>query len=191
MIDMNVLRDLTNAFGPSGFEEDVVRAVRKHCTGMSLTNDAMNNVYARIGGNAEGRKPVLMLDAHTDECGFMVQGIMENGLLSLIMLGGMDLPSIPAHTLLVRTRAGKLVKGIITSRPVHFMTDKEKSAPLDIREMFLDVGACSKKRQWKASVSILVIRLLRKLPLNMTKNMDYALAKLLTTAWAVPASSTL
>ena len=106
MIDMNVLRDLTNAFGPSGFEEDVVRAVRKHCTGMSLTNDAMNNVYARIGGNAEGRKPVLMLDAHTDECGFMVQGIMENGLLSLIMLGGMDLPSIPAHTLLVRTRAG-------------------------------------------------------------------------------------
>ena len=145
MIDMNVLRDLTNAFGPSGFEEDVVRAVRKHCTGMSLTNDAMNNVYARIGGNAEGRKPVLMLDAHTDECGFMVQGIMENGLLSLIMLGGMDLPSIPAHTLLVRTRAGKLVKGITTSRPVHFMTDKEKSAPLDIREMFLDVGACSKK----------------------------------------------
>ena len=145
MIDINVLKDLTNAFGPSGFEEDVVRAVRDHCTGMSLTNDAMNNVYARIGGNANGKKPVLMLDAHTDECGFMVQGIMENGLLSLIMLGGMDLPSIPAHTLLVRTRAGKLVKGITTSRPVHFMTDKEKSAPLDIREMFLDVGACSKK----------------------------------------------
>ena len=90
MIDINVLKDLTNAFGPSGFEEDVVRAVRDHCTGMSLTNDAMNNVYARIGGNANGKKPVLMLDAHTDECGFMVQGIMENGLLSLIMLGGMD-----------------------------------------------------------------------------------------------------
>ena len=78
MIDINVLKDLTNAFGPSGFEEDVVRAVRDHCTGMSLTNDAMNNVYARIGGNANGKKPVLMLDAHTDECGFMVQGIMEN-----------------------------------------------------------------------------------------------------------------
>ena len=28
MIDMNVLRDLTNAFGPSGFEEDVVRAAQ-------------------------------------------------------------------------------------------------------------------------------------------------------------------
>lgn len=29
-----------------------------------------------------------MLDAHTDECGFLAQGIMENGLLSMIMLGG-------------------------------------------------------------------------------------------------------
>ena len=58
MIDINVLKDLTNAFGPSGFEEDVVRAVRDHCTGMSLTNDAMNNVYARIGGNANGKKSV-------------------------------------------------------------------------------------------------------------------------------------
>ena len=36
----------------------------------------------------------------------------------------------PGTHLLVRTRAGKLVKGIITSRPVHFMTDKEKKRPI-------------------------------------------------------------
>ena len=54
MIDINVLKDLTNAFGPSGFEEDVVRAVRDHCTGMSLTNDAMNNVckWKKAGADA-------------------------------------------------------------------------------------------------------------------------------------------
>ena len=144
MANLKIIEDLSNAFGPSGFEEEVVKAVQKHCEGLNLRNDAMHNVYATMP-DAKGNRPVFMLDAHTDECGFMVQGIMENGLLSLIMLGGMDLPSIPAHTLLVRTRAGKLVKGITTSRPVHFMTDKEKSAPLDIREMFLDVGACSKK----------------------------------------------
>ena len=56
MIDMNVLRDLTNAFGPSGFEEDVVRAVRKHCTGMSLTNDAMNNVLRKDRWKCRGQK---------------------------------------------------------------------------------------------------------------------------------------
>ena len=34
---------------------------------------------------ADRKKPVIMLDAHTDECGFMVQGIMDNGLLNMIM----------------------------------------------------------------------------------------------------------
>lgn len=133
---------------------------------------------------------MLMLDAPTDECGFMVQGIMENGLLSLIMLGGMDLPSIPAHTLLVRTRAGKLVKGITTSRPVHFMTDKEKSAPLDIREMFLDVGACSKKEAMESFGINIGDPAAPEVAFEYVEEHGYALARPLTTVWAVPASST-
>ena len=30
MIDIELLRELTNAFGPSGFEEEVVRVIRKY-----------------------------------------------------------------------------------------------------------------------------------------------------------------
>lgn len=158
MIDMDMIRDLSNAFGPSGFEEEVVRVIGKYCDGMEVANDAMNNVYAwyetdenagsnvgsNTGSDAGRKKPVIMLDAHTDECGFMVQGIMDNGLLSMIMLGGMDLSSLPAHTVYIRTRDGKKVRGIITSRPVHFMTEKEKSAPLDIQELYIDVGASNR-----------------------------------------------
>ena len=70
---------------------------------------------------------------------------MDNGLLSMVMLGGMDLASLPAHTVLVRTRSGKKVRGIITSRPVHFMTEKEKNAPLDIEGLYIDVGASSRE----------------------------------------------
>ena len=115
-----------------------------------------------------------------------------NGLLSLIMLGGMDLPSIPAHTLLVRTRAGKLVKGIITSRPVHFMTDKEKSAPLDIREMFLDVGACSKKEAMESFGINIGDPAAPEVAFEYDEEQWIGvLAKLLTTVWAVPALSIL
>lgn len=177
MIDIDMIRDLSNAFGPSGFEEEVVKVIGRYLKGMEVDNDAMNNVYAwfrkpgstdaghgtgsRVPGDAcsvdgysgdgcardarSGRKPVIMLDAHTDECGFMVQGIMDNGLLSMVMLGGMDLSSLPAHTVLVRTRSGKKVRGIITSRPVHFMTEKERNAPLDIEGIYIDVGASSRE----------------------------------------------
>ena len=160
MIDIDMIRDLTNAFGPSGFEEEVVKVIGRYLKDMEVENDAMNNVYAwfrnsgapdtygtgsGFPGNAGSRRrPVIMLDAHTDECGFMVQGIMDNGLLSMVMLGGMDLASLPAHTVLVRTRSGKKVRGIITSRPVHFMTEKEKNAPLDIEGLYIDVGASSR-----------------------------------------------
>ena len=30
MADLKTIEDLTNAFGPSGFEEEVVKAVQKH-----------------------------------------------------------------------------------------------------------------------------------------------------------------
>ena len=179
MLNLEMIKYLTNAFGPSGFEEEVVKVIAKHTKDMDIVNDAMNNVYVRLEGPVREllcdgreekrwtgytktvqtaadsqkrdtlsnprRKPVILLDAHSDECGFMVQCIHENGMLSMVMLGGMDLTNLPAHTLLVRTRSGKKIRGIITSRPVHFMTDKDKSAPLDIQSIFIDVGASSKK----------------------------------------------
>lgn len=41
-----MVEDLTNAFGPSGFEEEVVQAVKKHSGSLYLEHDAMHNVYA-------------------------------------------------------------------------------------------------------------------------------------------------
>ena len=163
MIDIKMIKDMTDAFGPSGFEEEVVKTIRGYCQPMDMDHDAMNNVYVRLegpikellDGKREGRKrPVIMLDAHTDECGFMVQGIMDNGLLSIIMLGGMDLASLPAHTVILRTGAGRKIRGIITSRPVHFMTEKERSAPLDIQELFIDLGAGSRKEVEELGIRI-------------------------------------
>ena len=40
----------------------------------------LNNVYVELKNNNK-KRPVIMLDAHTDEIGFMVQAINENGLL--------------------------------------------------------------------------------------------------------------
>lgn len=109
MIDIDMIGDLTNAFGPSGFEEEVVKVIGRYLKDMEVENDAMNNVYAwfrnsgapdtygtgsGFPGNAGSRRrPAIMLDAHTDECGFMVQGIMDNGLLSMVMLGGWTWPA--------------------------------------------------------------------------------------------------
>jgi len=41
MIDMSVIRDLTSAFGPSGFEEEVVSVIAGYSQNMDIVNDAM------------------------------------------------------------------------------------------------------------------------------------------------------
>lgn len=145
MANIKEIEALTNAFGPSGFEDEVIREVKNWCGGLDVANDAMYNVYAAMKNKKEGR-PVLMLDAHLDECGFMVQSILENGLLSILMLGGFHLTSLPAHSVIVRTRDGKKHKGITTSKPVHFLTPAQRNDnSLAIEDICVDVGAGSRE----------------------------------------------
>ena len=47
----------------------------------------MQNLYVSLPQNVGGR-PLVMLDAHTDEVGFMVQSITATGLLRIVPLGG-------------------------------------------------------------------------------------------------------
>lgn len=149
-MELKVLEELSNAFGPSGFEEDVVRTVKKHSKGMSVGSDPMNNVYMTMGPSREGEengriRPVIQLDAHLDECGFMVQSIEENGLLNIVTLGGFHLTSLPAHSVVVRTEEGKLYRGVTTSKPVHFLTPEQRGDnSLKIEEIRIDVGALSR-----------------------------------------------
>jgi len=154
-VNLELLRKVTDAFGPSGFEEEVVRTLVPFCEGLALETDAMNNLVARYPQNSEDTRPVVMLDAHLDECGLMVQTICDNGLLGIIMLGGMHLTTLPAHSVWVRTRKGKLLRGIITAKPVHFMNAAERSScDLDIEHLWVDVGATCRREVEELGISV-------------------------------------
>lgn len=144
MVDINLIRDLTNAFGPSGFEDDVVKVIKEYGSEFDIESDSMNNVFARLRNNT-GRKPVVMLDAHSDEVGFIVQHITSKGLLSILNVGGWINSNIPAHTVKIKNTKGEIITGVITSKPPHFMTDAEKASDkLDLESIYIDVGAISR-----------------------------------------------
>ena len=145
-MDIEMFGKLSDAFGASGFEEDVIRTIADYCKEFDVENDAMNNLYVRMPGTKQDSRPVIQLDAHLDACGFMVQNIQDNGCLGIIMLGGFHLTSLPAHAVWIRTRSGKMVHGIICAKPVHFMTTAERnSQTLEIEKMYVDVGATSRE----------------------------------------------
>jgi len=145
MVNLNLIRDLTNAFGPSGFEEDVVKVIKEYGTPFDIESDSMNNVFARLKSNT-GKKPVILLDAHSDEVGFIVQHITSKGLLSILNVGGWVNSNIPAHSVKIKNTKGEIITGIITSKPPHFMNDAERANDkLDLESIFIDVGATNRK----------------------------------------------
>lgn len=145
MVDINLIRDITNAFGPSGFEDDVVKVIMEYGKSFNLESDAMNNVFASLKGNT-GKKPVILLDAHSDEVGFIVQHISRNGLISVLNLGGWVGNNVPAHTFKIKNIKGELITGITVSKPPHFMSDEERAKDkINMYSVFIDVGATSRK----------------------------------------------
>lgn len=143
MKQIDRIRKFSDAFGPSGFEDAVVayaqEEVREICT---CKEDHMRNLYMNLKGNSQGGVNI-MLDAHSDEVGFIVQAVKSNGLLRFLPLGGWDVKNIIANKVLIKNRDGKLIPGIVCSKPVHFMNASEQGKALDFADVLIDVGATS------------------------------------------------
>lgn len=140
---MDLIRDLSNAFGPSGFEEDVIEVVEKYSGDFNFKRDVLNNAYLSLknpGGDFN-----LMLDGHLDEVGFMVHYIDPKGLIHFIALGGWVVENIPAQLVVIKNARGDYIKGVVSSKPPHFMTEEERKKRLTIEDLTIDVGACSKE----------------------------------------------
>ena len=146
-VDQNALQmiaELADAPGASGFEDAVVEVARRWCAPIGeLKEDFLRNLYIHRKEN-KGNRPVVMLDAHSDEVGLVVHSIKPNGTLRFLMLGSWNKNALIGTRVLVRNAVGDYIPGIIAAKPVHFMTAAEKeTATNDIANMVIDVGATS------------------------------------------------
>lgn len=138
-----LLEKLSNAHGPSGFEEEVHYLVKEEVKDLGeVRGDSVLNLYVNRKENKEG-KPTVLLDAHMDEVGFIVQSINSNGSINFLTLGGFVPTSVAAQKVKVRNKDGQYLLGVIASKPPHYMSaDERKKAP-EISDMQIDVGSTS------------------------------------------------
>ncbi len=141
---LEMIRRLSDAPGASGFEDAVVEVAREYCAPIGeLKEDFLRNLYIHRKENT-GNRPVLMLDAHSDEVGLIIHSIKPNGTLRFLQLGSWNKASLPGTKVLVRNRHGEYLPGIIAAKPVHFMSAAEKANPSqDIGNLVIDIGAVS------------------------------------------------
>jgi putative aminopeptidase FrvX len=133
---------LLNTPSPTGFESEGQRLWLNHVKPFAdaVENDAYGNAWATLeGGKATAR---IMLEAHADEIGFMIQNITDNGFLYVTRIGGSDKAIARAKRLTILGDKGP-VSAVFGNTAIH-LRDKESDKLPEIHELFLDVGANSK-----------------------------------------------
>ncbi len=142
--DRTFLFELLDAPSPSGFETAGQRVwaaqMRRHAD--AVDSDHYGNAWATLEGTAKDAAPRLMLEAHADEIGFMVNYIADDGYLYIRGIGGSD-------NAIVRGRAVRLlgskgeVEGIVGNTAIHLRDRKDDRVP-EWHDIFIDIGAKSK-----------------------------------------------
>jgi endoglucanase len=138
---VDLLRRLTLAPGAPGAEgavRDVVRDALGSAAGLSLQCDRLGSLVIDRAAAVAG--PRVLLDAHLDEVGFMVQAINEDGNLAFVPLGGWWSHVLLAQRVDILTEKGP-VPGVIGSTPPHFLNEESRSRLVRVEEMFIDIGA--------------------------------------------------
>ena len=135
---LQLLRTLSEAPGPSGFEEPVRKIMVSEMKPFAdrINYDGLGSVIAQQGANG----PRIMVDAHMDELGGMIRRITPDGYLSMQMLGGwLDQALVDQRwTIITAKRQIQAITGI---RDVHIVGAEERSRVYPRDSLLLDVGA--------------------------------------------------
>ncbi len=139
-----LLKALSEAPGPSAFEEDVRRIVVNEFTavGAAIEYDGLGSVLATLPGNTTG--PRVMVTAHMDEVGLMVQYITADGFIRVKLLGGVLEQALPDQRWTILGRNGP-VMAVSGLRTTHVLPAAQRASVWSLEDTFLDVGASSRE----------------------------------------------
>ncbi len=135
-----ILKELVEAHGAPGFEGEVAAVMGRYLKGVgTVSHDRLGSFVLEKKG---GPGPKVMLAGHLDEVGFMVKSVTKEGFVKFLPLGGWWGHVVLGQRLIIKTRKGDVV-GVVGSKPPHELRDEDRKKVLEVREMYIDVGATS------------------------------------------------
>jgi putative aminopeptidase FrvX len=148
----NLLKELTETPGVSGYETNIRSLIRKYLEPYGeLSQDKIGSVICRKQGSSE--KPRVMLAGHMDEIGFMVKQVTPEGFIKFLPLGGWFDQVLLGQRVIIQTSAGEVV-GVIGSKPPHLLQPDERDKVVKRKDMYIDIGASSKEQVEAAGVKL-------------------------------------
>jgi len=141
------LQNLTELPGVSGNETRVRNTLKEKLAAgrLGYHTDVLGNLIVEKPGRRPGL-PKVMLAAHMDEVGLMIQFIEQSGLLRLATVGSIDPRILVSQKVLI---GANNIPGVIGSKAVHLQKPDERKKVLSMDELYLDIGASSREEAEK------------------------------------------
>ena len=138
-----LLKELSLLSGISGFEHLIKDFMIEQLGDIvPYELDRLGQITFAMKGSAD--TPKILFIAHQDEIGFMVADVMDSGLIQFHPIGGWNKHTLLSSPVEIITQNGEKHAGVFGSVPVHF-TRNSKERTLEISDMFIDIGANSRK----------------------------------------------
>ncbi|MEZ0119403.1 UNVERIFIED_ORG: putative aminopeptidase FrvX [Heyndrickxia coagulans] len=148
---LDLFKTLTELPGAPGNESAVRQFMKQELQKYSdeIIQDHLGSVFGVRRDQEDG--PTVMVAGHMDEVGFMVTSITENGMIRFQTLGGWWSQVLLAQRVQIYTDNGPVI-GVVGSIPPHLLDENQKSKPMDIKNMLIDIGADDREDAEKVGI---------------------------------------
>jgi len=145
-----LITKLSNAHGISGYEDEIRGIIKTELEDWAdeIKTDNMGNLICTKNGG----EPEIMVAAHMDEIGFVVKHIDDKGFIRIAPIGGWFSQIALAQRAVLYGK--KKVYGVIGCKPPHLMKDEERKKGVEIKDMFVDIGASSKEEVLELGINV-------------------------------------
>lgn len=144
-LNKDLLVKLTEVNGIAGNETQVRELFKAETESYvdEFVQDGLGGIFGKNVGDENG--PRVLMAAHMDEVGFMVSQITDKGFIKFVTIGGWWSQVVLAQEVVITTREGKEIEGVTGSKPPHVLSQEARKKPIDMKDIFIDVGASSKE----------------------------------------------
>lgn len=132
----DLLADLMDVPGLSGHEDRVRRRIAGHLGDIPTETDRLGNLWTTFPGDG----PSVMLFTHMDQLGFIVRKIEPDGFLRLERLGGVPERALPGQEVMIGTRDGGDLFGVIAIKSHHATPPEDKYVVPKVADLYVDCG---------------------------------------------------
>ncbi len=139
------LEDLLITPSPTGYESEGQKVWKNYVSKYAdkTESDAYGSATAKIQINND--VSTVMLEAHADEIGMVVQHISEKGFVTLNKLGGSDSTIARAKMVYIHNKKGR-VTGVVGNTAIHLQDKKNGGGKQPSwKDIYVDIGVSSRE----------------------------------------------